>query len=105
MYIKEYAEKEDWEKDIPKQYDGHLFGRGQEHSQAPEGETEETEAKQPSPPTGGLQQVFSRLLENFPLRGLFSSEILLTVFAVWLLCNDREDDDYLFVILLFFLLR
>ena len=105
MYIKEYAEKEEWDKEVPEKYDGHLFSRGQENAEGDD-TSQEKEEQQPSPSIlGGVQQTFSRLLNNFNLRGLFSSDMLLTAFAVWLLCNDREDDDTLFVILLFFLLR
>ena len=100
MYTREYEGQDGWEKELPESYGGQLFGRREEAAK------ENQDAAPPSEKQGQrLRDVFSRVLEKIPLRGLFTSEMLLTAFAVWLLSNGREDDDYLFLVLLFFLLK
>lgn len=112
MYMRDSTDEDSMDKkpDMPPpHYDGHLF-----RTPSPE---QISEPKEDAVPVSshdhekqtdrerGWKEKVTHWLDNSHLKGLLSSDILLSALAVWLLCNDNEDDDYLFIVLLFFLFK
>ena len=110
MYMREAEQGEKQKRmDFPPGYGGQLL-----HTPEEEQETDREQApteQEPDKPAlhtqkdFSLKEVFTRLWDKNPLKGFLSYDALLSALAVWLLCNDNEEDDSIFLLLLFLLFK
>ncbi|MBO5789379.1 MAG: hypothetical protein J6R42_05480 [Clostridia bacterium] len=107
MYMRENLPTEEKVTELPPQYDGLLF-REEQAEECPEEDVANT-PKEGHPSGEKATPAWLKKAENWlsksPFKSVLSLDFLVVAFAVLILCDDQNDDDLIWLVLLLLLSR